>query len=195
VISFADLVVGRPVLCVAPLVPAGGVDTLVTAFGLLADDRPELDLEVVGGGPLSRVLRAHADHLGLGERVHFCGALSASATRAVVHRCAVLVLPHRPDGSGRRHDPPAALLDALACARPVVATRAVAPPDVVRHGETGVLVPSDDPAALALAVAGLLDDPVRAAGLGVAGSREARGLALVDSDGTLLRRAWQRMTG
>jgi glycosyltransferase involved in cell wall biosynthesis len=187
--------VARPLLCVAPLVPAGGVDTLLTAFGLLADDRPALGLEVVGGGPLSRVLRAHAQQLGLLGRVHFCGPLPAQATRAAVHRCAMLVLPHRDDGSGLRHTPPAALLDALACARPVVATSAVAPPDVVRDGETGVLVPPDDPSALAVAVAGLLDDPVRATGLAVAGSRATPGLALLDSEGNLLRRAWHRVSG
>jgi glycosyltransferase involved in cell wall biosynthesis len=185
----------RPLLCVAPLVPSGGVATLLTAFGLLADDRPALDLEVVGGGPLSRVLRAHAQHLGLHGRVHFCGPLSAQATQAAVHRCSMLVLPHRDDGSGRRHTPPAALLEALACARPVVATPAVAPPDVVRDGETGVLVPPDDPPALAMAVADLLDDPVRAAGMGVAGSRASAGLGLLDSEGNLLRRAWHRVTG
>ena len=66
----------RRLLCVAPLVPAGGVDTLLTAFGLLADDHPELSAEVVGSGPLARVLRAHADHLGLAERVCFRGRLA-----------------------------------------------------------------------------------------------------------------------
>jgi glycosyltransferase involved in cell wall biosynthesis len=195
VVPTAPLAFARPLLCVAPLVPSGGIDTLLTAFGLLADDRPGLDLEVVGEGPLSRVLRGHAQHLGLHDRVRFCSSLTAQAMQAAVHRCAVLVLPHRDDGSGRRHVPPTALLDALACARPVVATPAVAPPDVLRDGETGVLVPPDDPPALAMAVADLLDDPVRAAGMAVAGRSAPTGLALLDSEGNLLRRAWHRVTG
>ena len=58
----------RRLLCVAPLVPAGGVDTLLTAFGMLAGDHPGLSAEVVGAGPLARVLRSHADYLGLAER-------------------------------------------------------------------------------------------------------------------------------
>ena len=57
----------RPLLGVAPLVPAGGVDTLLTAFGLLAGDRPGLCLEIVGGGPLRRGLRALTTDLGLDD--------------------------------------------------------------------------------------------------------------------------------
>ncbi|MGY1637433.1 glycosyltransferase [Geodermatophilus sp. SYSU D00742] len=182
----------RPLLGVAPLEPAGGIDTLLTAFGLLADDRPGLCLEVVGGGPLRHALPALAAELGLDDAVRFRGPLPDAAVRAAVHRCAALVLPHRtPCG---REIPPPALRHALASARPVVATPAGAPPLLVRHGQTGLLVAPDDPAALALALAGLLDDPVHAAGLGVAGSRAVAVLPPA-TDGGLLRRAWQRITG
>jgi glycosyltransferase involved in cell wall biosynthesis len=182
----------RPVLGVAPLEPAGGVDTLLTAFGLLADDRPGLCLEIVGGGPLRRALRTTAAQLGLDGTVRFCGPLNAPGLRAAVHRCAVLVLPHRAP-CGREYPLPA-LRHALAGARPVVATPAGAPPLLIRHGETGLLVAPDDPTALALALAGLLDDPVHAADIGLAGSR-AVGVLPPVSDGGRLRRTWQRVTG
>ncbi|MGY1824058.1 glycosyltransferase [Geodermatophilus sp. SYSU D00079] len=176
----------------APLEPAGGLDTLLTAFGLLAADRAGLCLEIIGGGPLRRALRTTADQLGLDGAVRFCGPLTAPAVRAAVHRCAVLVLPHRaPCG---RESPLPALRHALASARPVVATPAGAPPLLIRHGETGVLVPPDDPTALAVALAGLLDDPVRAAGIGLAGSRAVGALPPAGAAGRL-RRTWQRVTG
>ncbi|SFL05173.1 glycosyltransferase [Geodermatophilus ruber] len=190
---------GRPLVCVSRLVPAGGVDILLTAFGLLVDDRPGLALEIVGGGPLGRVLRRTAEEMGLAERVHFRGPQPWPAVRAVVQRSAMLVLPHRADVAGSNdHDGQGALLPvlrhALACARPVVATRAVAP-HVLRHGETGLLVPPEDPVALALAVAGLLDDPDRAAALSSAGRQAVAGLPDGDPGGGRLQWLWQRVTG
>jgi starch synthase len=62
----------------------------------------------------------------------------------------------------------------MAMARAVVATSAGGVPEIVVHGETGLLVPPADPRALAAAVRELLDDPGRAARLGVAGRRRAR---------------------
>src|SRR3712207_2512583 len=108
----------RRLLCVAPLVPAGGVDTLLTAFGMLAGDRPELSVDVVGSGPLSRVLRAQATYLGVAERVCFRGPLGVPAVRAAVRGCALLVLPHRDDAATGSPTVEAALLEALARSRP-----------------------------------------------------------------------------
>ncbi|NEK58687.1 glycosyltransferase [Geodermatophilus sabuli] len=188
----------RSLLCVSPLAPPGGVDTLLTAFGLLAEDRPELRLEVVGGGPLSRALRRHADDLGLTDRVDFCGPLPPPAVRTAVHRCTMLVLPHREDRWAGACSPLLPLRVALESARPVVATPVAALPEVVRHGETGLLVPPDDPTALALAVTELLDDPEWATALGRAGRRAA--VCLPDDDGDdaepgRVQRLWRHLIG
>jgi colanic acid/amylovoran biosynthesis glycosyltransferase len=83
----------------------------------------------------------------------------------------MLVLPCRIDESGDRDGLPTVLLEAMACATPVVTTDIVGLPELVRNGETGVLVRPDDPSGLATAVAGLLDDPEHAAALGAAGRR------------------------
>ncbi|MGY1591466.1 glycosyltransferase [Geodermatophilus sp. SYSU D00708] len=182
----------RLLLGVAPLTPAGGVDTLLTAFGLLAGDRPGLVLEVVGGGPLGRDLRCGADHLGLDGRVRFCGALPRSAVRAAVGRNEVLVLPHRRHDD-REHLVPG-LLDAFAAGRPVVATRPVADPLLVRHGETGLVVPPGDAPALASALADLLDHPDRAGALAAAGE-SAAGALPAEGPTSPLQRLWQRVTG
>ena len=67
---------------------------------------------------------------------------------------------------------PVALIEALAAGRPVVSTRVGGVPNVVHDGESGLLVPSRDPAAFAEAVLALLRDPRRAAQLGLAGRAE-----------------------
>ena len=64
-------------------------------------------------------------------------------------------------------------LEAAQLGRPVVASAVDGLPEVVVHGETGLLVPPDDPAALARAIAVLLDDPLRARALGAAARRRA----------------------
>ena len=175
----------RRLLCVAPLVPAGGVDTLLTAFGMLADDHPELSAEVVGAGPLARVLRSHADYLGLTERVCFRGRLAPPAVRAAVRGCAVLVLPHRDDGAGAGPAADVALLEARVAGRPVVATRQAAPHLTSRVAE---LVPAGTPTALAQALEATLDAPVRTDPGAPAATGSTRG-----GDGHLLRRVWDRV--
>ena len=66
------------------------------------------------------------------------------------------------------------LLDAMACAKPIVATRAGGMPEVVADGDTGILVPPRDDAALAAAIVTLLKDPSRRASMGAAGARRVR---------------------
>ena len=176
----------RRLLCVAPLVPAGGVDTLLTAFGMLAGDRPDLTVQVVGGGPLSRALRAHADYLGVADRVGFCGPLRAPAVRIAVRGCAVLVLPHRDDGAGAGSAADVALLEARAAGCPVVATRQAAPH--LAPGDAGSLVPAGSPTALAQALETRLSAPVRSDPGAPAATASTRG-----GDGHLLRRVWDRV--
>ncbi|SES84944.1 glycosyltransferase [Geodermatophilus poikilotrophus] len=176
----------RRLLCVAPLVPAGGVDTLLTAFGILAGDRPDLTVQVVGGGPLSRALRAHADHLGVADRVVFCGPMRAPAVRTAVRRCAVLVLPHRDHGAGAGPAADVALLEARVTGCPVVATRQAAPHLTSRVA--GSLVPAGAPTALAQALEATLGVPVRTDPGASAATASTPG-----GDRHLLRRAWNRV--
>ncbi|WP_100500545.1 glycosyltransferase [Geodermatophilus chilensis] len=174
----------RRLLCVAPLVPAGGVDTLLTAFGMLADDQPELAVQVVGTGPLARVLHDQAAYLGLAERVDFRGRLAAPAVRSAVHGCAVLVLPHR-DDTGVLPATGIALREALATARPVVATPLAAHPDL--H-DRGTVVPPGAPTLLAQTLQSVLSRT--RAGVDGAGPADA---ARTDGDEHPLRRAWLRV--
>lgn len=102
----------------------------------------------------------------------------------------MLVLPCRIDESGDRDGLPTVLLEALACATPVVTTDILGLPELVRHGETGVLVAPDDPAGLADAIVTLLDDPMHAAALGAAGRRLVSQLHDCDKSAEQLQGVW-----
>ncbi|HRX51188.1 MAG TPA: glycosyltransferase family 4 protein [Candidatus Krumholzibacteria bacterium] len=122
---------------------------------------PRARLQLAGAGDLEPDLRAWRDRLPRPDEVELLGRVEdMPAFYAGIH---VLAMPSRSEGFGL------AAAEALACARPVVGGNASSLPEVIRHGETGLLVPPDDPAALAAALADLLTHPDRAAALGRAG--------------------------
>ena len=151
-----------PVLCVARLVAKKGVDVLVEAAALA----PGLAVEVVGDGPLRDDLAGLARERGVADRVRFLGGLSSSEVEQAFERCSMFVLPCRVAPDGDRDGMPTSLLEAMARAVPVISTDVVGVREVVLHEQTGLLVPPDDPAALADAIARLAGDPALARALG-----------------------------
>ena len=150
-----------PVLvAVARLVPQKGVDTALEALALVREHH-SAHLVVLGEGPLRAELAELAASLDIEEAVSFPGRVGDVAWW--LRRAAVLVHPARWEGFGL------ALLEAMLSARPVVASSVSSIPEIVVDGETGRLVPPDDPLALADAVTDLLDHPARAAAMGEAG--------------------------
>jgi glycosyltransferase involved in cell wall biosynthesis len=156
----------RLLLAITRLVPQKGVDVAVRALRELQRDVPEARLVVLGEGAERARLEALALELGVRDRVLLPGRVGDVA--AWLSRAELLVHPVRWEGFGL------ALLEAMLVARPVVASAVSSIPEIVVDGETGVLVPPDDPRALAAAIGGLLADPERAARLGAAGRERAR---------------------
>lgn len=105
------------------------------------------------------------------ERVAFLGPVEAQELPALFAQSTVFALPTLQEPFGL------AFLDAMACGLPCVGTRVEAVPEIVRDGETGLLVPPGDPVALADALERLLADPARARAMG------ARGRARVFASG------------
>jgi glycosyltransferase involved in cell wall biosynthesis len=133
---------GAPLLvAVARLVPQKGIDIALRA---LAELPRETWLGVLGEGPERARLEALARELGVEERVYLPGRVPDVA--AWLRRASVVVHPARWEGFGL------ALLEAMLCAKPVVATKVSSIPEVVVDGETGILVPPGDPHALAEAI-------------------------------------------
>ncbi len=162
-----NLPAGTPVLvAVCRCVPQKGVDVAIESLARIRERHPA-HLVVLGEGPLRGELVDLATKRGVEDAVSFPGRVGDVAWW--LRRAAVVVHPARWEGFGL------ALLEAMLCERAVVATRVSSIPEIVVDGETGLLVPPDDPAGMADAVNVLLDDPPRAAAMGRAG--RARALA------------------
>jgi glycosyltransferase involved in cell wall biosynthesis len=132
------------------LEPKYGAQDLIEALGLLADLPFEATL--VGDGPLRQSLEARVGELGLVHRVHFLGRRPHSEIPDLLRGFDILAMPSREEGWG------VAAAEASATAIPVVATRVGGIPEIVVDGETGLLVPPKDPAALAAAIRRLAGD-------------------------------------
>lgn len=163
-----ELPTGAPVLvAVCRLVQQKGLDVAIEALALVREQHPDARLVVLGEGPLREELEALARDRGVGDAVSLTGRVGDVAWW--LRRADVVVHPARWEGFGL------ALLEAMLCAKPVVASQVSSIPEIVVDGETGLLVAPDDPPALASAVASLLADPERARAYGQAG--HARALA------------------
>ncbi|WP_043343008.1 glycosyltransferase [Belnapia moabensis] len=150
----------RRLLALGRLHPNKGFDILLRALAEL----PEAHLSLAGEGPERSALEALARSLGLGPRLAFLGW--RQDTGALLAACEVLVCPSRHEPLGN------VVLEAWSAARPIVAAAAQGPAALIRLGETGLLVPKEDPAALAAALRTLLADPARATALAAAGRAE-----------------------
>jgi len=142
------------------LVETKGMRVLVEALAVLRARGIDRDLIIAGAGPEEAALRALVERLGLGERVHFDGPVGRVRLASLYQGCAVFALAPLAEGFG------IVSLEAMACARPVVATRVGGIPEVVQDGETGLLARPADPADLADRLAVVLIDPARAAEMG-----------------------------
>lgn len=128
---------------------------------------PEAELTVVGDGPEEGPLRVLAGRLGCEDRVVFTGRLGWRDTLARIASSQLLVLNSSHEGL------PHVVIEAQALGVPVVATRVGGVGELVRHGETGLLVEPEDEGALERAIAGLAADPQRRLALAAAARREA----------------------
>jgi glycosyltransferase involved in cell wall biosynthesis len=141
--------------------PVKRLSMLVRAMPLIVARVPEAQLLIVGDGPERDALHALARSLDPGGRVVFTGALPDAAR--------VLPVVDLYVTAARREGLPLAVLEAMACGLPVLATRVAGHVDAVEPEVTGHLVPLDDPPALAEAATLLLRNPALRARLGQAG--------------------------
>ena len=147
----AGIAAGAPLVgMVGRLVPIKDVPTFLQAARRVLERRPEVRFAIVGDGEEREALEALCRSLGLERAVHFFGWRSDLA--GVYGDLDVVVNASRNEGT------PVALIEALAAARPVVATAVGGTPDLVGKDERGLLVPPAEPALLAQAVLETLEE-------------------------------------
>lgn len=156
---------------VGGLRPWHGIEALPGLLAALAVGHPSVRLVVVGDGPLAGWLAGELAARDLAGRAALLGALPHAEVAAVVRELDVALAPYpRPDHAF--YFSPLKLFEYMACGAPVVASRLGQIGEVVRDGETGLLVAPGDADALAAACARVLDDPALAQRLGAAAAAE-----------------------
>lgn len=167
------LVVG----CVAVMRAEKGHGDLIDAFHRVCPRFPSAHLVLVGDGmPLFDQLRAKVSALGLADRVHFTGRRQDIGN--VLMALDVFALPTHREALGT------VFIEAAAMGVPVIGTDVGGVPETMQAGETGLLVPPRDPAALAVALETLLADPAMRRRMGDAGRELIRGQGLFSAERT-----------
>ncbi len=134
--------------------PVKGFDLLIDAFARVRERLPHSLLVLAGDGAIRRELEQQVQERGLAKSVRFLG--DRRDVPDLLAAFDLFVLASRQEAFG------IVLTEAMAAQRPVVATAVGGTPEVVLDGETGLLVPPEDPAALAAAIERLLgDEPLR----------------------------------
>jgi GalNAc-alpha-(1->4)-GalNAc-alpha-(1->3)-diNAcBac-PP-undecaprenol alpha-1,4-N-acetyl-D-galactosaminyltransferase len=156
---------GDFIISMGRLAHAKGFDILIEAFARIAADFPQWKLVILGDGELRTTLEQQAAARGLRERILFVGAVADPAS--FLRRARLFVMASRFEGFPLAHG------EALACGLPVIATDCPSGPasnaeriaggvrELLRRNVDGVLVPCEDPSALAHAMADLMADRLR----------------------------------
>lgn len=173
-VSVAELAAGAPrsdlgayVLSVGRLVPQKGFETLLRAFAELRAAHRSYRLLIAGEGPSRPSIEAEAGRLGLAEVVVFLGAVPRTELPDLYAGAGAVVLASNHEAFGL------AALEAMAAGAPLVATAVGGIPELATDGRSALLVPPDDPAALATALLRLVGDPQLRESLKAAASRAA----------------------
>jgi glycosyltransferase involved in cell wall biosynthesis len=140
---------------VKTLLPKYGVEYLIRAFSLVEKQFRNLNLMIVGGGPLRDNLQRLAQELGCVEKVYFVGQVPYSRVPEYLSKMDIFVVPSVDESESFG----VAAVEASACGLPVVASNVGGLPEVVLDNKTGLLVPPRDPFAIAEAIIYLIENP------------------------------------
>ena len=142
--------------------------TALRAFGIVRHHFPMASLTVAGSGPERRSLEQLATDLGIADAVTFTGRMDNEGMASLYRSADVMINPSLADNM------PISILEALASGVPVVSTDVGGVPYLVEHGKTALLVPAQNPQAMADAIVLLLSDPGKADEIRQAGVELAR---------------------
>ncbi|MDI6791426.1 MAG: glycosyltransferase family 4 protein [bacterium] len=158
---------GRTIfLTIAEMIERKGLGYLLKAISQVVKEERNCGFVLVGDGPLRAGLEAQAEELGLCHHVRFLG-----------FRTDIPLLFSLVDGyilSSLSEGLPRSIIEAMAMTRPVIATDVKGSREMVKDGETGFLVPAQDPAALSRAILKIIRNKAEAKAMGLAGRERAK---------------------
>ncbi len=148
----------RLIVAVGRLVPKKGFEYLINACSKLRSAGNQFRCVIVGAGPLNQALQKQIDDSNLGEIVKLVGPLPHVEVAALVQSASAFTLPCIVADDGDRDGLPNVIFEAMALGTPVVSTDVTGIPEILKDGETGLMVDQRDADGLATALAQLLDD-------------------------------------
>jgi colanic acid/amylovoran biosynthesis glycosyltransferase len=176
------------ILSIGRLISKKGFDVLIDACASLQSRGHGFRCEIIGEGPLLAELQARIERHDLGKQVLIAGPKPQAEIAARLSRATVLALPCRVDADGAMDNLPTVIMEAMASALPVVSTGVGGIAEMVRNGETGLLVAQNDPVATAEAIARLIGDVQQARSFGREGRKRAEELFSIEKNVRALRK-------
>lgn len=168
-------------VCVGRLCAEKGQIDLVEAAALVARDRPDLQVALIGDGPMRGDIEAAIAHRGLEDRVKLVGWKTPAEVREAILAARAFILPSYAEGL------PVSIMEALALRRPVIATYVAGVPELVLDGVCGWLTPAGDIDAIANAMRAVIDADVQTiAAMGEEGRRRVTALHDIDKEAAKL---------
>jgi colanic acid/amylovoran biosynthesis glycosyltransferase len=158
-------------LSVGRLTEKKGIQYLLKAFSYLSPKYPNLQLYIVGAGPLEHRLLQLTTELKIEQKVRFFGALSHEQTAQLMSEAHLFCLPSVTTKEGNVEGIPNAIKEAMASGLPVVSTIHGGIPEIVKHGTTGYLVPQRNVSRLVNALKLVLEHPEQWKTMGYEGRR------------------------
>lgn len=183
------------ILSVGRLVEKKGFADLIEACRLLRERGLSIECAIVGEGPLHDELQAQIDRASLGEDVRLIGPQSQREVRVLLAETHLFVLASVPEADGGSDNLPTVVMEAMMCGTPVISTRLAGIPEMIQHGENGLLVAPRNPPALAKAMEQLFRDRTLAAKLGARGRGTAINKFSIESTTRALKHLLVRRAG
>ncbi len=140
------------ILSVGNLIPTKDHALLLRALARALKSLPEVRLEIIGEGPERTHLRDLAIRLGIPSNVVFRGRQGRAQVSRAMQECSIFALPSRYEGLG------CVYLEAMACAKPVIACAGQGIDEIIRDGHNGLLIAAGDEHAMAERLLMLLRD-------------------------------------
>ena len=150
------------------LIQRKGIDVLLNSLPEVLKQQP-VQVVITGEGDRKAEWVRLSEDLGLQDVVRFAGFVGNEELADLYRQCTMYVQPAICDDHGETEGLSQVLIEALSYKKPVVASAVGGIVDMIKHGETGILVPEKDPKALAVAICGVLSDPFLSFELGEKG--------------------------